>query len=410
MGAFKTLDDLDVGSKRVLVRVDFNVPSQYGRVSDATRIARSRPTIEELAGRGARVVLISHLGRPKGTREPSLSLEPLVAPLAERLPGRRVVFARDCIGPEAEAAVAGLRDGEVALLENLRFHPGEEANDDGFAGALAGLGDFYVNDAFAAAHRAHASVVGLARLLPSAAGRLMQAELENLSAALERPEHPVAALVGGAKISTKLDLLGNLSDRVDALVIGGGMANTFLHGLGVEIGTSLCERDMAATARALLDRARAAGCDVVLPVDAVVAAELAPGVATETVPIAQIPPDRKILDIGPETARAVCTRLEACRTLVWNGPLGCFEVAPFDAGTNQVAAKAAELTRAGRLFSVAGGGDTLAALAHADAAADFSYLSTAGGAFLEWLQGRVLPGVKSLEDAAAHEHASRPRP
>ncbi len=399
MGAFKTLDDLDVDGKTVLVRVDFNVPLQDGRVGDATRIARSVATIEELARRGARVVLISHLGRPQGARVPELSLAPLVGPLSERLHGGRVVFGAECIGPEAEAALAGLEPGQVALLENLRFHPGEAANDGDFAADLARLGDLYVDDAFAMAHRAHASVDALARLLPAAAGRLMQAELDSLSGALERPRRPLAALVGGAKVSTKLALLGNLVAKVDALVIGGAMANTFLHALGTEVGASLCEPDLAASARALLDRAQAIGCEVVLPVDALVAAELAPDAPTETVPIAQVAPDRRILDIGPETARAICAQLAACRTLVWNGPLGCFEVPPFDAGTNRVAAEAAALTRAGRLFSVAGGGETLAALAHAGAAQDFSYLSTAGGAFLAWLEGRTLPGVTALQES-----------
>ncbi len=401
MGAFRTLDDLDVDGKTVLVRVDFNVPLQDGRVGDATRIARSVPTIEELARRGARVVLISHLGRPQGARVPELSLAPLVGPLSERLPGRRVVFGADCIGPEAETLLAGLEPGQVALLENLRFHGGEAANDGDFAAALARLGDLYVDDAFAMAHRAHASVDALARLLPAAAGRLMQAELDSLSAALERPRHPVAALIGGAKVSTKLALLGNLVAKVDALVIGGAMANTFLHALGTEVGASLCEPDLAASARALLDRAQATGCEVVLPVDARVAAELAPNAPTETMPIAQVAPDRRILDIGPETAQAICAQLAACRTLVWNGPLGCFEVPPFDAGTNRVAAEAAALTRAGQLFSVAGGGETLAALAHAGVAQDFSYLSTAGGAFLAWLEGRTLPGVTALQEASS---------
>jgi len=401
MASFKTLDDLELDGRTVLVRVDFNVPLRGGAVTDATRIERSLPSIEELAGRGARVVLMSHLGRPKGVRVAEFSLAPLVAPLAERLPGRRVVFAADCVGPEAETAIAGLAPGEVALLENLRFHPGEEANDAEFAAALARLGDLYVNDAFAAAHRAHASVVALAGLLPAAAGRLMQAELDSLGAALERPARPLVALVGGAKISTKLDLLGNLLAKVDALVVGGAMANTFLHARGLDVGDSLCERDMAATARELLVRAEAAGCALVLPVDAVVAERLARNVATATVPVETVPPGRMILDIGPATAELICARLAASRTLVWNGPLGCFETPPFDAGTKRVAATAAALTRAGKLFSVAGGGDTLAALSQAGVAADFSYLSTAGGAFLEWLQGRTLPGVKALEDAAA---------
>ncbi|MEE8144049.1 MAG: phosphoglycerate kinase [Kiloniellales bacterium] len=401
MAAFKTLDDLDPDGKTVLVRVDFNVPLRDGQVADATRIVRSLPTIEELARRSARVVLISHLGRPKGARVPELSLAPLRAALAERLPGRRVVFAGDCVGPEAEAALADLGAGEVALLENLRFHPGEAANDGDFAAALAALGDLYVDDAFAVAHRAHASVSALARLLPAAAGRLMQAELDGLGAALERPEHPVMAIIGGAKIATKLDLLGNLLDKADFLVIGGGMANTLLHARGVDVGASLCEREMPETARALLARAETADCEVLLPDDVVVAAEPVPGVSTATVPVARVGPDQMILDIGPETAEDIAARVTLCSTLIWNGPLGYFEVPPFDKGTNRVAARIAEFTRAGQLLSVAGGGDTLTALAHAGVAEDFSYLSTAGGAFLEWLQGKTLPGVAALEEAAA---------
>ena len=400
MAAFKTLDDLEVDGRTVLLRVDFNVPLRAGAVADATRIERSLASIEELTGRGARVVLMSHLGRPKGERRTHFSLAPLIEPLAERLFGRRVVFAADCIGDEAETVVAGLASGEVALLENLRFHPGEEANDPEFAAALARLGDFYVNDAFAAAHRAHASVVALAGLLPAAAGRLMQAELDSLAAALERPARPLVALVGGAKISTKLDLLGNLLTKVDALVVGGAMANTFLHARGLDVADSLCERDMAETARELIARAEAAGCALVLPVDVVVADRLAGNAVTATVPVETVPPGRMILDIGPATAETICAQLAASRTLVWNGPLGCFETPPFDAGTQRVASAAAALTRAGKLFSVAGGGDTLAALAQSGTAKDFSYLSTAGGAFLEWLQGRSLPGVQALEDAA----------
>ncbi len=400
MAAFKTLDDLEVDGRTVLLRVDFNVPLRDGAVTDATRIERSLPSIEDLLNRGARVVLMSHLGRPEGLRRTHFSLAPLVEPLAERLPGRRVVFAADCIGDEAETVAAGLASGDVALLENLRFHPGEEANDPEFAAALARLGDFYVNDAFAAAHRAHASVVALAGLLPAAAGRLMQAELDSLAAALERPARPLVALVGGAKISTKLDLLGNLLPKVDALVVGGAMANTFLHARGLDVADSLCERDMAETARELIARAEAAGCALVLPVDVVVADRLAGNAVTATVPIETVPPGRMILDIGPATAETICAQLAASRTLVWNGPLGCFETPPFDAGTQRVASAAAALTRAGKLFSVAGGGDTLAALAQSGTAKDFSYLSTAGGAFLEWLQGRSLPGVQALEDAA----------
>ena len=399
MSRFKTLDDLNVAGKRVLVRVDYNVPMQGGQVSDATRISRSLPTIEALHRAGARVVLLSHFGRPKGRRVAELSLKPVAGALSAALGGEPVAFAEDCIGAPAEAVVANLADGGVALLENLRFHPGEEANDPAFAAELARLGDVYVNDAFSAAHRAHASVAAVTRLLPAAAGRLMQAELEHLAAALETPERPVAAIVGGAKISTKLGLLGNLVERTDLLAIGGGMANTFLNALGVDIGTSLCEHDMAETARGIVARAKAAGCDIVLPTDAVVADALASGVACETVSVKAVPPRSMILDVGPATAAHLGRRLETCRTLVWNGPLGCFEVPPFDAGTNAVARQAAALTRAGRLLSVAGGGDTVAALAHAGVAEDFSYVSAAGGAFLEWLEGKTLPGVAALEAA-----------
>ncbi|MFQ5775621.1 MAG: phosphoglycerate kinase [Kiloniellaceae bacterium] len=399
MARFKTLDDLDVAGKRVLVRVDFNVPMNDGRVTDATRIERSRATIEELARRGARVVLLSHFGRPKGGRVAEMSLRPVAAALSTALGGREVAFAEDCTGETAEAVVEGLADGGVALLENLRFHAGEEANDPDFAAALARLGDLYVNDAFAVSHRAHASVAAITRLLPTAAGRLMQAELENLAAALETPQRPVVVVVGGAKISTKLGLLGSLLDKADVLIVGGGMANTFLHALGLDVGRSLCERDMAASARGILDRAATGTCEVVLPSDAVVAGELEPGAAVETVSVKQVPADRMILDIGPATVEDLSRRLEACRTLVWNGPLGCFEVAPFDAGTNALAGKAAALTRAGRLLSVAGGGDTVAALAHAGVLDQFSCVSTAGGAFLEWLEGKALPGVEALEAA-----------
>jgi phosphoglycerate kinase len=399
MGGFQTLDDLEVTGRRVLLRVDFNVPLRDGRVTDGTRIERAAATIRELTGRGARVILLSHFGRPKGRLVPEMSLKPVVAPLSAVLDGAPVAFAEDCIGPAAQEAVAGLGDGDVVLLENLRFHPGEEANDGDFAADLAALGELYVNDAFSAAHRAHASVEALARLLPAAAGRLMAEELEHLARALEQPERPVAGLVGGAKISTKLDLLGNLVGRMDLLIIGGAMANTFLNALGVGIGRSLCEHDMAATAREIVETAKAAGCDLVLPTDAVVAAALAAGVGHQTVSIKQVPDDRMILDLGPATAAHLARRLEACKTLVWNGPLGCFEVPPFDGATNQVAQAAAALTGAGRLMSVAGGGDTVAALRHAGVAEDFSYVSTAGGAFLEWLEGKTLPGVAALESA-----------
>ena len=400
MSGFRTLDDLDVAGRRVLVRVDFNVPLQEGRVTDTTRIERAAPTLRELADRGARVIILTHFGRPKGKRVPEMSLAPVVAPLTAALGDRPVVFADDCIGATAAEAVAGLGNGDIALLENLRFHPGEEANDETFAAGLAALGELYVNDAFSAAHRAHASVEALARRLPAAAGRLMQGELDHLSRALESPERPVAAIVGGAKISTKLELLGNLVERMDLLIVGGVMANTILNALGVAVGRSLCEADMAATARDIVHGAKAVGCDLVLPTDAVVARELAAGTAVETVSIEQVPEDQMILDVGPATAAHLARRLETCRSLVWNGPLGCFEVPPFDAGTTRVARAAADLTRAGRLLSVAGGGDTVAALRHAGVIEAFSYVSTAGGAFLEWLEGKTLPGVAALRHGA----------
>jgi phosphoglycerate kinase len=400
MSRFKTLDDLDVAGKRVLLRADLNLPMKDGKITDTTRIDRLIPTINELAGKGAKVVLLSHFGRPKGKALSEFSLEPLVAPLSAALGGRKVAFAGDCVGETAARVVAGLAEGEVALLENLRFHAGEEANDPAFAARLAELGELYVNDAFSAAHRAHASVEALARLLPAAAGRLMQAELEHLADALEAPERPVAAIVGGAKVSTKLDLLGNLVEKVDMLAIGGGMANTFLNALGVGIGASLCEHDMAETARAIVERAKAAGCDLVLPTDARIALEFKAHAPHRDVSIKTVAAEDLILDAGPATAAHLARRLEDCRTLVWNGPLGCFEMPPFDAATNTVARAAAALTRAGRLLSVAGGGDTVAALAHAGVAGDFSYVSTAGGAFLEWLEGKTLPGVAALEAEA----------
>ncbi len=399
MAAFRTLDDLDPTGRRVLVRVDFNVPMKDGRVTDATRIERALPTIRTLSERGAKVILLSHFGRPKGERRPEFSLEPVAAALEAAL-GAPVAFAPDCVGAPAEAAVAGLAEGGVLLLENLRFHAGEEANDAAFAEALAALGDLYVDDAFSAAHRAHASVEALARRLPAAAGRLMQAELEHLAEALEDPKRPLAALVGGAKISTKLQLLGNLVERADLLIIGGGMANTFLAAAGVDVGSSLCEHDLAGTAREIMAKAKAQGCDIVLPSDALVAATLEAGAACDTVSVKAVPAGQMILDVGPATAEHLARRLEDCRSLVWNGPLGCFEVPPFDRGTNAVAQAAARLTGDGRLLSVAGGGDTVAALAHAGVLDDFTYVSTAGGAFLEWLEGRTLPGVAALEAAA----------
>jgi phosphoglycerate kinase len=395
MPDFKTLDDLAVAGRRVLLRADLNVPMKEGTVTDTTRLDRLAPTIAELADKGARVVVVSHFDRPKGKRVPEMSLRPVAEALAASL-GRPVAFADDCVGPVAEQAVGALGDGAVLVLENLRYHAGEETNDAAFARALADLADLYVNDAFSAAHRAHASTEAVARLLPSAAGRLMQAELEALAAALTSPQRPVAALVGGAKISTKLDLLGNLIGRVDKLVIGGGMANTFLNAAGTNVGASLCEHEMADTARAIMDKAKDAGCEIVLPVDAVIAAEFKAGTASATVAIDAVPGDRMILDVGPTTVAALTALLGECRTLVWNGPLGAFEIAPFDAGTNAVAQAAVRLTKASGLLSVAGGGDTVAALRHAGAIDDFSYVSSAGGAFLEWLEGKTLPGVAAL--------------
>ena len=399
MAEFRTLDDLDVRGKRVLVRADLNVPMKDGRVADATRLERLRPTLEEVIRRGGRVILLSHRGRPKGEPSPELSLEPLVESLAQVLGGRRPRFARDCVGPEARALALKLADGDVALLENLRFEPGEEANDREFAKKLAALGELYVDDAFSCAHRAHASVEALAHLLPAAAGRLMEAELTALGRALEHPARPVAVLVGGAKVSTKLAVLHHLLDKVDVLIIGGGMANTFLAAQGRGVGRSLCEPELVATARAILARAAERKRAILLPSDVVVASTLAAGTATRTVALDAVPADQMILDIGPETAEALAKRLEACRTLVWNGPLGAFETPPFDAGTTRVAKAAAALTRAGRLLTVAGGGDTVAALAHAGVVDSFTYVSTAGGAFLEWLEGKELPGVAALKIA-----------
>ena len=396
MVAYKTLDQLDVAGKRVLVRVDLNVPMQDGRVSDATRIERLVPTIDALTKGGARVVLLSHFGRPKGKPAPDASLKQLVAPLSAALGGRPIAFAEDCIGPDAEKVVVGLKDGDVALLENLRFHPGEEINDPNFASALARLGDLYVNDAFSAAHRAHASTEALAHLLPHAAGLLMQAELEALTAALEKPERPVAAIVGGSKVSTKLDLLNSLVGKVDLLIIGGAMANTMLLAQGVEVGKSLVERDMLDTAKAIFAAAAKAGCTIVLPEDAVVAAKLALGQETWTVPMDRVPADLMVLDAGPKTVATIAARLAGVKTLVWNGPVGAFEFPPFDAATNAIAQDVARLVAAGKLLAVAGGGDTVSAMSHAGVIDRLSYVSTAGGAFLEWLEGRELPGVKAL--------------
>ena len=392
----KTLDDIDVAGKRVFLRADLNVPMRDGAVSDATRISRLAPTITELADKGAIVIVASHFGRPKGEPVPDMSLAPLAGPLSAALGGRNVSFANDCIGAEAQKVVGAAKGGDVVLLENLRFHEGEELNDPDFAAELAKLADIYVNDAFSAAHRAHASTEALAHLLPTAAGRMMQAELDALDSALGSPERPVGAIVGGAKVSTKLDLLGNLVGKVDMLAIGGAMANTFLHALGTDVGKSLCEHELADTALEILGLADEAGCQIILPSDAVVAREFAEGAPSEVVPVGAVPGDMMILDIGPGSANGLATKLSDLKTLVWNGPLGAFEVPPFDAGTVMVARVAADLTRAGALKTVAGGGDTVAALVAADVLDDFSYVSTAGGAFLEWLEGKDLPGVKAL--------------
>ncbi len=393
---YKTLDDLDLAGKRVLVRVDINVPMKNGRVTDATRMEAIRPTVRDILAKGGLPILLAHFGRPKGKPDPEMSLGMLITPLTEVL-GAPVRFAPDCVGPMAEEAAYRLSAGNVLLLENTRFHAEEEANDPAFAAALASLGEVYVNDAFSAAHRAHASTEGLAHLLPSAAGRLMQAELEALERALANPSHPVIAVIGGAKVSTKLDLLGNLIGKVDQIVIGGGMANTFLAAKGINVGRSLCEHDLAGTAREIMARAEAAGCEIVLPRDVVVAREFKAGAASEVVAADACPADAMILDTGPASVEDIKARFAAARTVVWNGPLGAFEIEPFNAGTDAAALAAAELTAAGKLLSVAGGGDTVAALNASGAAARFSYVSTAGGAFLEWLEGKVLPGVAALE-------------
>ena len=403
MPNFLTLDDIDVRGKRVLLRADLNVPVKDGRVTDATRIERLAPTIEALLGKGAAVVVMSHFGRPKGRPDPALSLRPLIAPLRKALGGRDVSFAADCIGDPAKQVAAALRPGQVALLENLRFHPGEEANSPDFARALAELGEVYVDDAFSAAHRAHASIAALAHLLPAAAGKLMEAELDALSAALEHPVRPVVALIGGAKVSTKLDLLRFLVSKVDVLAIGGAMANTMLYAQGTAVGRSLCEREMAENARQIIALAAERNCRVILPEDAVVAGGLVSGTASRTVAIDAVDADVMILDIGPATVARVAAALDESRTLVWNGPLGAFETPPFDRGTLAVAKKVAELTRMGRLRSVAGGGDTVAALMAAGVTDQLSYVSTAGGAFLEWMEGRELPGVAALVAAARQD-------
>ncbi len=397
--AFKTLDDMgDVSGKRVLVRVDLNVPMNEGSVADDTRIRASAPTILELADRGAIVLLLSHFGRPKGQKNPNLSLSLVVGGIEDVL-GRRIMFIPDCAGQAALDGVAVLRPGDIAVLENTRFHAGEEENNPALVADMAVVGDYYVNDAFSAAHRAHASTEGLAHKLPAFAGRAMEAELVALVQALGNPEHPVAAVVGGAKVSTKLDVLQNLVKKVDHLIIGGGMANTFLAARGINVGKSLCEHDLTETANAIMDAADKAGCTVHLPYDVVVAKEFAANAPNSIVNVHEVAPDDMILDIGPAAVEALGDVLKTCKTLVWNGPLGAFETVPFDKATVALAKTAAALTKEGSLVSVAGGGDTVAALNHAGVAADFTFVSTAGGAFLEWMEGKPLPGVDALKGA-----------
>lgn len=395
MTAFRTLDDADVKGKRVLVRVDLNVPMEDGKVTDLTRLERIVPTLADIADRGGKVIILAHFGRPKGV-DPSQSLKAVVPALGDVLK-RPVAFAGDCIGDVAARAVEAIKPGEILVLENTRFHKGEEKNEPDFVKALAANGDIWVADAFSAAHRAHASTEGLGHVLPAYAGRTMQAELEALNKALEKPERPVVAVVGGAKVSTKLDLLGNLSKKVDFLVIGGGMANTFLAAEGKPVGKSLCEHDLVDTARAIVAEAAKNGCRIVLPVDVVCAREFKANAAHRVCGIDEVAADEMILDIGPKSVEHVVSILGRAKTLVWNGPFGAFELEPFDNGTVSVAEAAAELTQAGHLVSVAGGGDTVAALNQAGAAERFTYVSTAGGAFLEWLEGKPLPGVNVLK-------------
>jgi phosphoglycerate kinase len=389
--AWKSLDDMDLAGKRVLTRVDINVPMENGRVTDTTRIDRIVPTVRDILAKGGTPILLAHFGRPKGKVVPEMSLRQ-VLPALEAALGREVIFVETPSGDD----LAALPPGSVVLVENTRFSPGEERNDPEMARFLASLGDVYCNDAFSAAHRAHASTEGVAHLLPSCAGRSMAAELSALEAALSEPERPVVAVVGGAKVSTKLELLGNLTRRVDILVIGGGMANTFLAAQGVDVGKSLCEHDLADTARKIAEEAAAGGCEILLPRDVVVAAEFRAGAENRVVPAEDCPPDMMILDAGPDSVAHIAQVFERAKTLVWNGPLGAFEIAPFDKATVAAARKAAELTRAGKLRSVAGGGDTVSALNHAGVVEEFSYVSTAGGAFLEWLEGKTLPGVAAL--------------
>ncbi|CAN7486014.1 phosphoglycerate kinase [Phenylobacterium sp. LjRoot219] len=394
---FKTLDDADLAGKRALVRVDFNVPMADGRVTDDTRLRAALPTIEKLRKGGAKVILLAHFDRPKGKRVPEMSLKPVVEPLAKLL-GAPVAFADDSVGPTAKAAVDALQPGDVLLLENVRFEAGEEKNDPALAQALAANGDLYVNDAFSAAHRAHASTEGLARVLPAYAGEQMRRELQALDAALGAPKRPVLGIVGGSKVSTKLDLLNNLVGKLDRLAIGGGMANTFLAAQGVDVGASLCEHDLADTARQIMATAKAKGCELLLPVDVVVAEKVEPGAASTVRDLDAIGAADRILDAGPKTLARLIAAMDASATLVWNGPLGVFEVPPFDKATVDAANHAAQLAKAGKLVAVAGGGDTVAALNVAGVTEDFTFVSTAGGAFLEWMEGKTLPGVAALNE------------
>lgn len=395
MAGFRTLDQADVKGKRVLLRVDVNVPMEDGKVTDTTRIERAAETITELADKGAKVILLAHFGRPKKGPEAKFSLKPVAAAIAEVIK-RPVGFASDCVGPEAEKAVAAMKDGDIICLENTRFHPEETKNDPAFVDQLAKLGDIWVNDAFSAAHRAHATTEGLGHKMPGYAGRTMQAELDALTRALEAPQRPVAAVVGGAKVSGKLDLLGNLLDKVDVLIIGGGMANTFLAALGHPVGKSLCENDLIPTAKQIMEKAKKTDREIVLPTDVVVAQKFEANAPSRTVDLDSVGPEDMILDIGPRSIEYVVSLLARVKTVVWNGPFGAFEMQPFDKGTMQVAAAAADRSATGRLVTVAGGGDTVSALNQAGAAEKFSYISTAGGAFLEWLEGKALPGVEIL--------------
>ncbi len=402
---FKTLKDFNLNGQRVLLRADLNVPARRGKVMDTTRIDRLKPTIDALRQAGAKILILSHFGRPEGAQNPEMSLAFLV-PTLEECWSTPIRFAPHCIGEKAEALSHNLKNGEIVLLENVRFHKGEEANDPAFIAELAKLGDFYVNDAFSAAHRAHASTEGLAHVLPSAAGLLMEAELTALDTALEHPQKPVAAITGGSKISSKINVLNNLVQKVDYLILGGGMANTFLYAQGADIGASLCEKDMKAQALAILENAKAHHCEIILPVDCITVEEIAVNAPFEIVSAHAIPANRMAIDIGPQSVKAMSAILQKCKTLVWNGPMGVFEIKPFDQGTNALAQTASALTQSGSLASIAGGGDTVSALENAGVAEQFTYISTAGGAFLEWLEGQPLPGVLALIENACKAKSS----